>query len=235
MRSRPFSFPFAALSKFVPVALTTLALTGCAADAGGRPDDGAVASEDALGFSTGPEGLARWLGTNHAIRYLGQYVDTRPGALLPSLVPDDSGIESLQFPASTLASDVVKDVIAVGRKADRDGLAIRVGEPDVDPSFPLVKPGVYVRSQRPVWLTIHLEHALDGTRDVALTDAEGSAAMRALDEATTEVLVVTEDGSAVSLAFGVVTRPLSNAPDAPVNGYWTLLAADLQPIVFFGE
>lgn len=211
------------LSFALVAALTSLA-TGCAPAAEETESVDATESD----YSVGPDGLVRWLGTNHSVRYMGQFLDWRPGATTPFLVaprPEQAQPGGLAFPAAVFESPEVESMMKIAREADRLALPITVGRPEevVLPDLICAAPaGVHVYSGRPAWL--------DSVATLASTP-EQRAALDAAAGATTEVLIALpgDDLSApmIRLAFGIVNRPQSAQPGANVASYWTILGATL--------
>lgn len=196
---------------------------GCTASA---EDDASVeASESA--YSAGPDGLARWLGTNHAVRYMGQFLDWRAGATTPFIAgPLTPELASPSFPLAVFESREVEAMMKIAREADRVGLPVLTSAPSGDgdaPDLACVPAGVHVYSARPTWLAA-IPQAATGPEERARIDAAHAGA-------TTEVLIALPGDDLqtpmVRLAFGIVSRPQSAQPGAATGSYWTILGASV--------
>lgn len=218
------------------LALVAALAVGCSA---GTEEDLATSSEAA--YSTGPDGLAHWLQMSHTVRYMGQFLDWRPGAKTPFLFGPlaksgaplfgplgESGAMAIDvaFPPAVFESPEVEAMMKIARQADDAALPINVGQepaPGGDGDLLCVPAGVHVYPGRASWVAA-IPQAYTGPEERALVDA-------AVAGTTTEVLIALPGDDVktpmLRLAFGIVNRPQSAKPDAPVMAYWTILGASI--------
>jgi hypothetical protein len=197
-----------------------------------------------------PEALAKLLGTNDALNHLGQFIDPRPDHGTAVVEGIGECCTAAFVGHGNVNLNEFKTMIEHGRLAVTEKLPIQASEPvmtktDLGPKC-ISKFGVYVRPGKAGFLQQYTNQEIElvhpETQEELTSGARGNftaAVKTALEKTTVEVIIAPLDGDAnplplghdaprvLRLAFAVVKRPLSNAPNAPVNGFWTILGAEM--------
>jgi hypothetical protein len=230
-------------------------VAGCANSDGGTDENADVgsSSQDLVAMKS-PEALARLLGTNHAVRFLGQFRDTRPGGkLLMNEGLHQVGLVLLpigdprfvSFHPTDLQSPAMQDILGVGRAADTAELPITVHdgsgtsssssqeeESDDTAVYICAKPGIHLAKADNLMPSLagQILGTIENNPQLHFTADEHQRAKALRAETNVEVAIALPGPPAEArmmvLSFGVVKRALDPATGAPPALFWTILAVE---------